>query len=100
MIDALKIFYALLGVTLLVPVIGGLYVRRAGSAEALVSMAAGIATLLVVRFAVVASVRVGRPHRRGPRRRGDRVRAHAARPRWNPSASQDARSSAWSSESS
>jgi SSS family solute:Na+ symporter len=54
-IDALKIFYALLGETLLVPVIGGLYVRRAGSAEALVSMAAGIATLLVVRFAVVAS---------------------------------------------
>jgi SSS family solute:Na+ symporter len=53
-IDALKIFYSLLGVTLLVPVIGGLYVRRATSAEALVSMAAGIATLLVVRFAVVA----------------------------------------------
>jgi len=53
-IDALKIFYSLLGVTLLVPVIGGLYVRRAGSVEALVSMAAGIATLLVVRFAFVA----------------------------------------------
>jgi solute:Na+ symporter, SSS family len=53
-IDALKIFYSLLGVTLLVPVIGGLYVRRAGSAEALVSMAAGIVTLLVVRFAVAA----------------------------------------------
>ena len=53
-IDALKIFYSLLGVTLLVPVIGGLYVRRAGSVEALVSMAAGIATLLLVRFAFVA----------------------------------------------
>jgi SSS family solute:Na+ symporter len=53
-IDALKIFYSLLGVTLLVPVIGGLYVRRASSVEALVSMAAGIATLLVVRFAFVA----------------------------------------------
>ena len=53
-IDALKIFYSLLGVTLLVPVIGGLYVRHAGSVEALVSMAAGIATLLVVRFAFVA----------------------------------------------
>jgi SSS family solute:Na+ symporter len=54
-IDALKIFYTLLGVTLLVPVVGGLYVRRAGSAEALVSMATGIGTLLVVRFGLSAT---------------------------------------------
>jgi SSS family solute:Na+ symporter len=53
-IDALKIFYTLLGVTLLVPVVGGLYVRRAGSAEALASMAAGIGTLLVVRSGLFA----------------------------------------------
>jgi SSS family solute:Na+ symporter len=52
--DALRIFYALLGVTLLVPVVGGLYTRRAGSVEALVSIAAGILTLLVVRFVLVA----------------------------------------------
>lgn len=51
--DALRIFYALLGVSLLVPVVGGLY-TRAGSAPALVSIAAGIATLLAVRFGLVA----------------------------------------------
>jgi solute:Na+ symporter, SSS family len=54
-IDALKIFYTLLGVTLLVPVVGGLYVRRAGSPEALASMAAGIGTLLIVRFGLLAA---------------------------------------------
>ena len=45
-IGALAIFYSLLGVSLFVPIVGGLYVRRAGTAEALASMAAGIATLL------------------------------------------------------
>ena len=50
--DALAIFYALLGVSLLVPVVGGLYVRRAGTPEALASIAAGIATLLFARFGV------------------------------------------------
>jgi solute:Na+ symporter, SSS family len=48
--DALAIFYALLGVSLLVPVVGGLYVRRAGAAEALASIVAGNIALLVVRF--------------------------------------------------
>jgi SSS family solute:Na+ symporter len=47
---ALRIFYALLGVTLLVPVVGGLYTRRASSREALASIVVGIATLLIVRF--------------------------------------------------
>ena len=47
--DALRIFYSLLGVSLLVPVVGGLY-TRAGSAAALGSIAAGIVTLLFVRF--------------------------------------------------
>ena len=51
--DALRIFYSLLGVSLLVPVVGGLY-TRAGSAAALASIAAGILTLLVVRFGVGA----------------------------------------------
>lgn len=46
---ALRIFYSLLGVSLLVPVVGGLY-TRAGSRAALASIVAGIATLLVVRF--------------------------------------------------
>lgn len=53
-IDALRIFYALLVATLFVPIIGGLYTRRAGSPEALASIAAGIVTLLVVRFMLAA----------------------------------------------
>ena len=48
--SALAIFYALLGVSLLVPVVAGLYLRRAGPAEALASIIAGNLTLLIVRF--------------------------------------------------
>jgi len=48
--SALAIFYALLGVSLLAPVVGGVYLRRAGTAEALGSIIAGNITLLVVRF--------------------------------------------------
>jgi SSS family solute:Na+ symporter len=40
----------LLGVALFVPVIGGLYTRRAGTPEALASIAAGIGTLLAVTY--------------------------------------------------
>ena len=50
-IDALTIFYSLLGVALFVPVIGGLYTRRPGTPEALASIAAGIATLLIATYA-------------------------------------------------
>ena len=49
-IGALTIFYSLLGVSLFVPVIGGLYAKRAGSPAALAAIAAGIATLFAVRF--------------------------------------------------
>jgi SSS family solute:Na+ symporter len=49
-IGALGIFYSLLSVSLFVPVIGGLYTRRAGPAEALAAMAAGILTLLFVTY--------------------------------------------------
>ena len=49
-IDALGIFYSLLSVSLFVPVIGGLVSRRAGTPEALASMAAGIITLLVTTY--------------------------------------------------
>jgi SSS family solute:Na+ symporter len=45
-IAALSIFYALLGVSLFVPIVAGLYVKRAGSPEALASVAAGMTTLL------------------------------------------------------
>jgi solute:Na+ symporter, SSS family len=48
--SALAIFYALLGVSLLMPVVGGLYIKRAGTPEALASIVAGNLTLLAVRF--------------------------------------------------
>lgn len=51
-VTALTIFYSLLGVSLFLPVLGGLYIRRAGAPEALASIAAGVGTLLVVRFAL------------------------------------------------
>lgn len=51
-IAAMTIFYSLLAVSLFVPVVGGLYSRRAGSAEALAAIATGVTTLLVVRFGV------------------------------------------------
>jgi SSS family solute:Na+ symporter len=49
-VQAMTVFYSLLGVSLFVPVLGGLYSRRAGQAEALGAIAAGVVTLLVVRF--------------------------------------------------
>ena len=55
-IGAIVIFYSLLVVTLFVPVLGGLYTRRARSGEALAAIAAGVAALLVVRFWAAASV--------------------------------------------
>jgi SSS family solute:Na+ symporter len=49
-IKALSIFYSLIGATLLVPVVGGLFSKRAGSREALVSIASGVIVLLAVQF--------------------------------------------------
>jgi len=54
-VEGLSIFYSLLGVTLLVPVVGGLLVARAGSREALASIAAGVITWLALRFGGLAS---------------------------------------------
>jgi Na+/pantothenate symporter len=50
--QALTIFYALLGVTFFVPVLGGLYFARPSSAAAMAAMGSGIATLFVVAFVV------------------------------------------------
>jgi Na+/pantothenate symporter len=47
-IGALTAFYSLLVVTLLVPILGGLYVARATEAEALSAVGAGVVTLLVL----------------------------------------------------
>jgi len=49
-VDALAIFYTLLGASLFVPVLGGLFVRRAGTPEALASIAAGVTATLASRF--------------------------------------------------
>jgi solute:Na+ symporter, SSS family len=49
-IGALGIFYSLLAVSLFVPVVGGLFVPRAGALEALASMTAGIGTLLFLTY--------------------------------------------------
>ena len=48
----MTVFYSLLGVSLFVPVLGALFVPRAGTPEALAAIAAGVATLVVVRFDV------------------------------------------------
>ena len=56
-ISALTIFYSLLGVSLFVPVIAGLYTKRPGSAAALAAIVAGVATLLTVRFGFAGSSR-------------------------------------------
>jgi SSS family solute:Na+ symporter len=44
----LSIFYTLLGVSLFVPILGGLYVPRATTREALAAIAAGVAAMLLV----------------------------------------------------
>jgi SSS family solute:Na+ symporter len=48
--DALIIFYSLLGVSLFVPVIGGLFVRRAGTLHALAAIFVGVLTRLVLQY--------------------------------------------------
>jgi SSS family solute:Na+ symporter len=49
-VDALRIFYSLLGATLFVPVAGALLVPRAGSREAMAAIVGGVGTLLAVYF--------------------------------------------------
>ena len=50
-VSALTIFYTLIGVSLFVPIIAGLYVRRTSAAGALATMTAGICTALAVHAA-------------------------------------------------
>ena len=49
-IRALSIFYSLIGATLLVPVVGGLFVPRARTRDALAAILLGMTTLLAVQF--------------------------------------------------
>lgn len=51
LVQTLTIFYALLGVSLFVPVVAGLYVKQTSSAGALASIAAGIAGWSIVHIA-------------------------------------------------
>jgi SSS family solute:Na+ symporter len=53
-VQALTIFYSLLGVTLFVPVLGGLFTRRTGEPEALAAIATGVLTLFIVGFVLPA----------------------------------------------
>jgi SSS family solute:Na+ symporter len=49
-VDALGIFYTLLGASLFVPVLGGLFVPRAGTREALAAIGAGMMAVLAARL--------------------------------------------------
>lgn len=55
-IGALTVFYSLLVVTLLVPIVAGLYSRRAGEREALAAIVAGVLTLFVLRVGLNRSL--------------------------------------------
>jgi SSS family solute:Na+ symporter len=50
-IGVIGVFYGLLGVSLFVPILAGLYVGRAGTPEALASIAAGVATMAALQLA-------------------------------------------------
>ena len=49
-VDALRVFYTLLAVSLFVPVIVGLYIRRMRTPEAIASIAAGVAMVVADRI--------------------------------------------------
>jgi SSS family solute:Na+ symporter len=49
-VNALTIFYTLLGVTLLVPIVAGLFVARTTTPAALASIAAGVAGMLAIQL--------------------------------------------------
>jgi SSS family solute:Na+ symporter len=50
-ISSLGVFYALLGVTLFVPVVAGLHARKAGAPEAVAAVASGVSADLAIRLA-------------------------------------------------
>jgi SSS family solute:Na+ symporter len=49
-IDALTVFYAILSVTLFVPVVAGLYAARAQTPEAMAAIVGGLLTILVFQL--------------------------------------------------
>jgi solute:Na+ symporter, SSS family len=57
-IGALSVFYTLLGVSLFVPVLAGLYVGKAGTPEALAAIVAGVSFVLAVQLSGLAGTAV------------------------------------------
>ena len=55
-IGAVTVFYSLLVVTMLVPVLGGLFLPRAGTREALAAIATGVCGLFFVKFGFAGRV--------------------------------------------
>lgn len=49
-IDALAVFYSIIGAALFVPVVGGLFVKRATKRDALWAIAVGMLTFLAIKF--------------------------------------------------
>src|SRR6476646_10138782 len=49
-VDALGFFYTLVGVSLFVPIVAGLYLRRPAALEALAAIAGGILVAVAARF--------------------------------------------------
>ncbi len=55
-IDSLRVFYAVLSVSLFVPIVAGLYSRKPGVPEALSAIGVGITVLFSVRLADLSSI--------------------------------------------
>lgn len=53
-IDALAVFYTLLSVSLLVPIVAGLYLERVGTPEAVAAIFGGVGLVLLARLDVVS----------------------------------------------
>ena len=49
-IDALYVFYSIVGATLLVPVVGGLYIKKARTRDALAAIIVGMVALLAMQY--------------------------------------------------
>ena len=49
-VDALSFFYTLVGVSLFVPIVAGLYLRRPRALDALAAIAGGIVAAVAVQF--------------------------------------------------
>jgi SSS family solute:Na+ symporter len=50
-VDVLTIFYTMLGVTLFVPMLAGLYVERASTSDAFAAMTTGVSVMMIIQLA-------------------------------------------------